>query len=194
VRKRATIRLVVQRRALLAVLVTVLVACAHDRPARTTSLPGGQTSGTSTPAPAPSPTSWADSVVKFTPESGPVEHLSDIPDSTRTPWASPPIGQGVAGHVLGIPQCTIQPVDPCGLPDDYLEGQQVVLLDQDGRTAGRATTDSEGQYAIAAPVGTFTAHVNVRAPWYGLVRCEDQQVDVVPDVTVALSPQCVELA
>src|SRR5262245_1468386 len=69
----------------------------------------------------------------------------DLPDASPL-WTSPPIEQGVAGQVIGIPPCTIQRVNPCGIPDDYLQGQQVVLL-KAGRTVGAAITDEAGQYA-----------------------------------------------
>ena len=118
--------------------------------------------------------------------------LDDIPNPTNTPWRTPPIAQGVAGDVLGIPSCSIGDGPyRCGEPDYELSGQEVNLLSPSGDVVSKAITDRNGQFAIPSEPGSYMLVVRLRPDQSVVHHCSHRDVKVLAGRVTSAPLHCI---
>ena len=89
------------------------------------------------------------------------------------------------GRVTAGPTCPVErPDQPC--PPSPVAGR-VEAIDAAGHTAGNATTDADGRYAIALPPGAYTLRVATEAMF---PMCPDTAVSVPSGPPVAADVDC----
>jgi hypothetical protein len=92
------------------------------------------------------------------------ESGSDVPagitggggDTGGSPAASPAVSPGVSGRVTAGPTCPVErfPPDPACAPR-AVAGAVLVVTDDSGREVARATSDANGDFAIALSPGGY---------------------------------------
>lgn len=118
-------------------LALLPAACGSSDPA---------TTGTSSSSPSTS-----------SPSSTTTETVTTTTGTTAEPAPLPVEGTGVHGRVRAGPTCPVErPDQPC--PPNPVAGR-VDAINAAGRTAGVATTDAVGRYAIALAPGDYTLRV-----------------------------------
>ena len=89
------------------------------------------------------------------------------------------------GRVTAGPTCPVErPDQPC--PPSPIAGR-VEAIDAAGHTAGNATTNADGRYAIALPPGAYTLRVATEARF---PMCPDTAVSVPSGPPVAADVDC----
>ena len=158
-----------------AILVMLVAGCGSDRSPVATG-GSGTTAATSTT------TLPAETTVVSSTTSAPA---SSSTSTTSEPAPLPVGGTGVHGRVTAGPTCPVErPGQPC--PPSPVAGR-VEAIDAAGHTAGNATTDADGRYAIALPPGAYTLRVATEAMF---PMCPDTAVSVPSGPPVAADLDC----
>ncbi len=98
---------------------------------------------------------------------------STIPSTTTEPAPLTLDGTGVRGRVTAGPTCPVErPDQPC--PPSPVHGR-VDAVNSAGNTAGSATTDDAGRFAITLPQGDYTLRVVTDGSF---PQCSDVSVTV----------------
>jgi hypothetical protein len=109
-------------------------------------------------------------------------------EPTTTTTTPPPLrldGSGARGLVTAGPTCPVErPDQPC--PPNPVRGR-VDAIDSAGPTAGTATTDDAGRYAIALAPGDYTLHVDADGQF---PRCPDTHVTVAAGGPATVDISC----
>jgi hypothetical protein len=93
--------------------------------------------------------------------------------TSTAPTPLPDAGPGVRGRVTAGPTCPVErPGQLC--PPVAVHGR-VIAIDSTGQTAGSATTDDAGDYAIKLATGAYNVHVDTGGP---SPRCPETPVTV----------------